>query len=154
MRRIMKLKDNHNPFIVRIPLPVLTALDKSEKLVYIAVLSYSDNGKGACYCGYRALGKRSSTSPSTALRAVKTLINKGYLQITGTMETRGGSTDIIRTKRFKYEDNRIKNNSKRFTGITKTIKETIKETEILQVKNINPKTTKEARSAIRKKFYW
>ncbi len=80
------------PFIIRMPLPLFLKLGKmKEKAFVMAILSFSDNGKGTCWASLETIAKRAGMSVGLASILKRELTKKGILKVIKTRIVPGGN---------------------------------------------------------------
>lgn len=86
-------------FVIKIPMTLFNQLETiSEKAVMMAILSFSDNGRGECWAGQRAIAKRAGCSGETVVNLKKKWFKSGLLKKTGKKKVIGGWADVIKVK--------------------------------------------------------
>ncbi len=85
-----------NSFEIRMSVQLFEQLETStEKAVIMAILSFSNNGKGDCFAGQRQIAARAGCSKGTVTYVIAQLIKKGFLARIGKKKTIGGWTDVL-----------------------------------------------------------
>lgn len=133
-------------FVLRIPLKTYLSFESStEREVWLAIYSFSNNGSNECWASQRSIATRARLSQDSVCKKIKDLITHGYIQANGERSVKGGKTmSYVLSERpaFTNDDNQPLSErlpstkekkangtavlSERYSG-TKQLKETIKE---------------------------
>lgn len=142
-----------NDFILRIPLKTWESWGTStERSVMFAIFSYTNNGKGECFAGFRKIAKRAGCSYDTAREVTKRMIEKGVLKENGYRSVRGGKASIYTLRErlpftnpakengtaLKENDLGVERERQLGSNPGKQLKETIKETTKQKFNNSMP----------------
>ena len=86
--------------------------DKNDLLCYMALCRFANNKSGECFPSYKTIAEKMRVGVSTAMKAIKSLADKGVIEITSRKNEAGGDTSNL------YTIQSLKPNKKAPTGGT------------------------------------
>ena len=71
--------------------------DKNDLLCYMVLCRFANNETGECYPSYKTIAEKMRVGVSTAIKAVKSLIDKGVVEVQQRKNENGGDTSNLYT---------------------------------------------------------
>ncbi len=71
--------------------------DKNDLLCYMALCRFANNKSGECFPSYKTIAEKMRVGVSTAMKAIKSLADKGVIEITSRKNEAGGDTSNLYT---------------------------------------------------------
>lgn len=71
--------------------------DKNDLLCYMVLCRFANNENGECYPSYKTIAEKMRVGVSTAIKAVKSLIDKGVVEVQQRKNENGGDTSNLYT---------------------------------------------------------
>lgn len=71
--------------------------DKNDLLCYMVLCRFANNETGECYPSYKTIAEKMRVGVSTAIKAIKSLIDKGVIEVQQRKNENGGDTSNLYT---------------------------------------------------------
>ena len=71
--------------------------DKNDLLCYMVLCRFANNKSGECFPSYKTIAEKMRVGVSTAMKAIKSLADKGVIEITSRKNEAGGDTSNLYT---------------------------------------------------------
>ena len=123
--------------------------DKNDLLCYMVLCRFANNETGECYPSYKTIAEKMRVGVSTAIKAVKSLIDKGVVEVQQRKNENGGDTSNLYTIVNINKDNENKKAST--VPPVKANKENIKSNNSIPQNNKKYDSKKEENKVIHNK---